>query len=505
MLCLFVWSPDEEGNDEGASWAPGEASRVWLHHSWTPWIGTYGAGTAAGVQFVRGEHAAVARRRRRQRHRGVREREVRAGARGGGRAHEARAGGRGIELITLPGHLLFDGEKMASTWSGAYFGTLMPFVHAAEKFGGKPGAPSPAPPTAPVAHSSGGVGASTLESLGLIPPSDVARDWSAGLRAEWDMSESGATEAWAQFKRMGLAGYEDGHGRSDLTAKSSTSALSPYLRFGQLSPRRVYAELRAAGWTAWRGAGSVTFWHRLYRREFAYWQLGVFPELAVTSWRSHYESRGIGGGRAGPGGGGGFASVAKRRRVSPWSTRGCGGSFASWMHQTRRMLSPRRSWWTTCTYLVPRRALVPRLPRRRGPAQSTSMMWQKRQERPRPVGRLRRRLGPRRQRQDPRPRRRHHRALRPGARGFTPGHLRHRPWEASLRRGSGESCGFGDTYPSRIVADVDAARARMLAGVLEVRAREVAHAAAAAASAGSRSDDDDDKNARRTGVLVDVF
>ena len=63
VLCLFVWSPDEEGNDEGASWAPGEASRVWLHHSLDALDRDirrrYGGG---GVRFAAGEHAsAVAR------------------------------------------------------------------------------------------------------------------------------------------------------------------------------------------------------------------------------------------------------------------------------------------------------------------------------------------------------------------------------------------------------------------------------------------------------------
>ena len=32
VVCVYVWSEEEEG-DAHASWAPGEASRVWLHHS----------------------------------------------------------------------------------------------------------------------------------------------------------------------------------------------------------------------------------------------------------------------------------------------------------------------------------------------------------------------------------------------------------------------------------------------------------------------------------------
>ena len=513
VLCLFVWSPDEEGNDEGASWAPGEASRVWLHHSLDALDRDirrrYGGG---GVRFVRGEHASAVATAAAD----VNATAVFASARyepahveGDERTRRALAE-RGIELITLPGHLLFDREKIRVDMEREryFFGTLMPFVHAAEKFGGKPGAPSPAPPTAPVAHSSGGVGASTLESLGLIPPSDVACDWSAGLRAKWDMSESGATEAWAQFKRMGLAGYEDGHGRSDLTAKSSTSALSPYLRFGQLSPRRVYAELRDGGVDGAEGRRlSRTFWHRLYRREFAYLQLGVFPELAVTSWRSHYESRGDWRWPE--------RDPAAAEDLRRWQKGETGFPVVDagmrrlvrtgWMHQTERMLaatflvdylhihwSHGARWFHD--YLVDADLAI------------NSMMWQNAGKSgldqwdvfagglvPDGSARTHDPAGDTIAR------------YVPELAGLPPGHLRHRPWEASAKTLAAAGVTLGDTYPSRIVADVDAARARMLAGVLEVRAREVAHAAAAAASAGSRSDDDDDENARRTDVLVDVF
>jgi deoxyribodipyrimidine photo-lyase len=203
---------------------------------------------------------------------------------------------KGIELVTLPGHLLFHRDKIRVDMEREkyFFGTLMPFVHAAEKCGGKPGAPAPAPPHAPIAETPSSLDSGSLDALGLIPASDVKLDWSSGIRNEWDVSEAGAAEAWAQFRRVGLAPYEDGHGRSDLTHKSSTSVLSPYLRFGQISPRRMYSELREPKFGVDGVEGrrlSRTFWHRLYRREFAYWQLGVFPELATTSWRSHYEHR----------------------------------------------------------------------------------------------------------------------------------------------------------------------------------------------------------------------
>jgi deoxyribodipyrimidine photo-lyase len=43
--------------------------------------------------------------------------------------------------VTLPGHLLFDPEatRIDMRREKYFFGTLMPFLHAAEKSGGKPG------------------------------------------------------------------------------------------------------------------------------------------------------------------------------------------------------------------------------------------------------------------------------------------------------------------------------------------------------------------------------
>jgi len=519
VLCLFVWSPDEEGNDEGASWAPGEASRVWLHHSLDALDRDirrrYGGG---GVRFAAGEHASAVAAAAAD----VNATTVFASARyepahveGDARTRRALAE-RGIELITLPGHLLFDRDKIRIDMEREryFFGTLMPFVHAAEKFGGEPGAPSPAPPTAPIAHDGSGDdgGVSTLASLGLIPPSDAARDWSAGLRAEWDMSESGASEAWAQFKRMGLAGYEATHGRCDLTHKSSTSLLSPYLRFGQLSPRRVYSELRDARLgTAVDGVEgrrlSRTFWHRLYRREFAYWQLGVFPQLAVTSWRSHYESRGDWRWpERDPGAEEDLRRWQKGETGFPVVDAGMRRLVRTgWMHQTERMLaatflvdylhihwSHGARWFHD--YLVDADLAI------------NSMMWQN-------AGKsgldqwdvFAGGLAPDGSARTHDPNGETIAQYVPELAGLPPGHLRHRPWEASAKTLANAGVTIGDTYPARIVPDVDAARERMLTGVLEVRAREVAKAAAAAAEhAGSRSDDDDETS-RRTDVLVDVF
>jgi deoxyribodipyrimidine photolyase len=151
VLCLFVWSPDEEGDDSSASWAPGGASRVWLHHSLASMDRDirrrYGGG---GVRFMSGAHApAVAAAAAEVNATTVfaSERYEPVHVQGDERTRRALAA-KGIELVTLPGHLLFHRDKIRVDMEREkyFFGTLMPFVHAAEKCGGKPGAPGSGAP-----------------------------------------------------------------------------------------------------------------------------------------------------------------------------------------------------------------------------------------------------------------------------------------------------------------------------------------------------------------------
>lgn len=63
-----------------------------------------------------------------------------------------------------------------------------------------------------------------------------------------------------------------------------TAAISPYLRFGELSARTVRHVVREA-----LGARRApTFERRLAWRDLAYWSLWRFPDLADEPFRKHY-------------------------------------------------------------------------------------------------------------------------------------------------------------------------------------------------------------------------
>ena len=332
VLCVFIWSEEEEGDDD-ASWRPGDASRVWLGHALDALdrdlrMRYGGGGDGGGLTYMRGTHADALRVALDACDASVvfaSERfepaQVSNDAKTNATLSESNA-----SLRLMPGHLLFDprATKIDMANEKYFFGTLMPYVHAAEKTNPKPGAPKPAPPSAPLAGADGNAGAAArlrarledecarnghdvflapdVDALGVFPPSDAAVDWSSGIRAAWDISEAGAEEAWAHFKRLNLARYEEDASLTDDDA-TAVSRLSPYLRFGQISPRRLYREMSVAEKKTKTKDGvfdsinvpgrqlSRTFWHRLYRREFAYWQLTHWPTLATRSVRAHYERR----------------------------------------------------------------------------------------------------------------------------------------------------------------------------------------------------------------------
>lgn len=78
----------------------------------------------------------------------------------------------------------------------------------------------------------------------------------------------------------GVHRYEKESGRADAP---NTSSLSPYLHFGQLSPR----------WLLWDAKGarcrSPKFQRKLAWRDLAYWQLTLFPDLPWESLRPPYK------------------------------------------------------------------------------------------------------------------------------------------------------------------------------------------------------------------------
>jgi len=163
-----------------------------------------------------------------------------------------------------------------------------PFWRAARATG-EPPPPLPCPAAlrgATVADADS-VGAVPIAALGLRP---TRPDWAGGLRATWSPGEAPAHRQCRAFLETGLDGYGEGRNRPD---RPMTSALSPYLRFGHISPRQLWHITGTAVQSAVSAAsdGDVDkFRAELGWREFSYSLLFNHPTLHRHSVQSRFDA-----------------------------------------------------------------------------------------------------------------------------------------------------------------------------------------------------------------------
>ena len=140
---------------------------------------------------------------------------------------------RRIDALTFNGSLLYDPAAI-KTKSGEPFRTFSAFWRAVYQAG------DPAQPqAAPVALQDFGdwgdnsPRAVELSELCLEPRGP---DWSGGLRSNWKPGETGAQMQLKQFLDNHFDTYAECR---DFPDRQTTSHLSPYLRFGNISPRQI--------------------------------------------------------------------------------------------------------------------------------------------------------------------------------------------------------------------------------------------------------------------------
>lgn len=162
-------------------------------------------------------------------------------------------------------------------------GSVSHFMSCCKQNPGPPlGAPLDPPTSLPrPSHWPPGLALDELEMAKMPRRKDGSIvDWAAHIRKSWDFSEEGAHAQLESFLQDGVYRYEKESGRAD---SANTSGLSPYLHFGQLSPR----------WLLWDVKGAKCrppkFQRKLAWRDLAYWQLTLFPDLPWESLRPPYK------------------------------------------------------------------------------------------------------------------------------------------------------------------------------------------------------------------------
>jgi len=192
----------------------------------------------------------------------------------------------GLRFRTLQTFLLHDIGNVRidlSVYRG-HFGTLTPF-HTACRGLGEPPKPIAVPRSLQrprVEAASDGLKALQLARMPVRSDGSFV-DWGAPILAAWDISEEAALATLQRFLAPG-GGFFRYEKSRNLANASAVARVSPYLRFGMLSPRTMYWAMKDAGGKE----VSITFWRRLVWRDLAYWQLRHFPEMQQTPIRRHY-------------------------------------------------------------------------------------------------------------------------------------------------------------------------------------------------------------------------
>ncbi len=113
--------------------------------------------------------------------------------------------------------------------------------------------------------------------------------WADGLSLEWQPGEQGALAQLDALLGERLLAYYDERNRPD---HEGTSRLSPYLHFGELSPRQIWAALdsfairNGIGGLTWKGWQFVS---ELGWREFAAYLLYHFPSTVSEPLRAEFK------------------------------------------------------------------------------------------------------------------------------------------------------------------------------------------------------------------------
>lgn len=190
---------------------------------------------------------------------------------------------RGIQPQSFPGYLLHEPWRVQTTTGGPYQ-VFTPFWRAISTEEPDQVLPAPGPcgdlrsTTASLAGSSVALG--DVNDWGLRP---TRPDWAAGLRATWTPTEEAGQSRLERFAEDLVQDYDSAR---DRPAADGTSGLSPYLRFGQVSPRQIWQTV--AGRSA--DDSARTFLSELGWREFCWHLLYHFPQMPQQNLRSAFDA-----------------------------------------------------------------------------------------------------------------------------------------------------------------------------------------------------------------------
>ena len=121
----------------------------------------------------------------------------------------------------------------------------------------------------------------TIDALALLPE----HDWDHKLEATWEVGELAGRRRLKHFIDDAVDGYERNRDRPD---RAGTSALSPYLHFGHVSPAQIVEALEPSGELP-GGEGPLSYVRELAWREFSIALLYRMPDLPTRPLQRRFE------------------------------------------------------------------------------------------------------------------------------------------------------------------------------------------------------------------------
>jgi deoxyribodipyrimidine photo-lyase len=187
----------------------------------------------------------------------------------------------GIAVTSHKGNVLSEPWEI-KTGSGGYFKVFTPFFRAAQ-----PHCDAWAEMAHGVPQMTGGpdahVASDALSDWGLLP---TKPDWSAGLASTWTPGRAGAQANLERFVSSSIKGYKDNRNIPSIIA---TSRLSPHIKFGEISIRRVWNAARAVmRQNPDLQEDGQTFLSELGWREFSTQLIYHYEDFPDESWKAEF-------------------------------------------------------------------------------------------------------------------------------------------------------------------------------------------------------------------------
>jgi len=266
IVPVFIWAPEEEGN-----WRPGAASNWWLDASLralsreleergSRLIVRRGPTSTALAELIEQTEASGVFWNRVYRPLVLKRDSI----------LKSEIQRRGVAVECFNGSLLFEPGTILNS-SGKPFAVFTPFWRTClAKAVAAPVHDVPSRLRVPESWPD----SLQVSELRLRP----TIDWASGLRDTWQPGERGARAQLDRFRQTALDTYGESRDHPGIT---STSRLSPHLKFGEISARQI--------WRAIDHLSGDRFLRQLAWREFSYHLLYTHPQSVEQPLRREFE------------------------------------------------------------------------------------------------------------------------------------------------------------------------------------------------------------------------